>query len=40
MLKSQKQTSDLLMARTALYFAYTRGYRKNGYYIDYQDGGN
>ena len=34
MLKSQKQTPDLLMARKALYFAYTRGYRKNGYYID------
>ena len=34
LLKSQKQTPELLMARSTLYFAYIRGYRKNGYYID------
>ena len=34
LLKNQRTTPDLLTARSNLYYAYVRGYKDNGYYID------
>lgn len=34
LLKNQNNTDELLIARGMLYYAYTRGYKDNGYYLD------
>lgn len=34
LLKNQRDSDDLLIARGMLYYAYTRGYKDNRYYID------
>ena len=34
LLKNQRRTEDLLIARGMLYYAYARGYNDNGYYLD------
>ena len=34
LLKNQRRTSDLLSARSNLYYSYVRGYNDNGFYID------
>ena len=34
LLKNQRRTEDLLLARGMLYYAYARGYNDNGYYLD------
>ena len=34
LIKNERNTTDLLFARMMLYYAYTRGYKNNGYYLD------
>ena len=34
LLKNQRRTNDLLMARSMLYYSYIRGYKSNGYYLE------
>ena len=34
LLKNQRVTNDLLIARSLLYYSYVRGYRDNNYYLD------
>lgn len=34
LLKNQEDTDELLIARGMLYYAYVRGYKDNGYYLD------
>ncbi len=34
LLKNQRRSEDLLITRGMLYFAYQRGYKDNGYYLD------
>ena len=34
LLKNQRRTDDLLLARSMLYYSYIKGYRSNGYYLE------
>lgn len=34
LLKNQRESDELLIARGMLYYAYTRGYKDNGFYLD------
>lgn len=34
LLKNQRDSNELLIARGMLYYAYTRGYKDNGFYLD------
>ena len=34
LLKNQRTTEDLLLARSMLYYSYIRGYKDNGYYLN------
>lgn len=34
LLKNQRRSEDILIARGMLYYAYQRGYKDNGYYLD------